>query len=169
AARVRRRGASAGQPDRSAGGGRRRQGAETTLCASHAAVRAVDGLSAVEHGVPNPGLSSRGDGRDLALVHYALGVVGTRRHLARAEKYVKNVSIATECGFEPRPADTIPQLLWISAAAAQERCKPVGVAAWPPPISWSGPSARTSAPTGNRCGRVTRPSTRWSSPTRPRP
>jgi hypothetical protein len=36
----------------------------------------VDGLSAVEHGVPNPGLSSRGDGRDLALVHYALGVVG---------------------------------------------------------------------------------------------
>jgi hypothetical protein len=38
--------------------------------------------------------------------------------LATAEKYVKNFSIATECGFGRRPLDTISELLAIHAAAA---------------------------------------------------
>jgi hypothetical protein len=52
-------------------------------------------------------------------VHYTDAAVGTRRRLATAEKYVKNVSIATECGFGRRPVDTIPELLRIHAAAAE--------------------------------------------------
>jgi methionine synthase II (cobalamin-independent) len=55
----------------------------------------------------------------LGLVHHTDGLIGTRRRLARAEKYVKNFSIATECGFGRRPADTIPELLRIHAAAAE--------------------------------------------------
>src|SRR5262245_32209831 len=55
----------------------------------------------------------------LGLVHYTDGLIGTRRRLATAEKYVKNFSIATECGFGRRPADTIPELLRIHAAAAE--------------------------------------------------
>ena len=55
----------------------------------------------------------------LGLVHYTDGIVGTRRRLATAEKYVKNFSIATECGFGRRPRDTISELLAIHAAAAE--------------------------------------------------
>jgi hypothetical protein len=55
----------------------------------------------------------------LGLVHYTDGLIGTRRRLATAQKYVKNFSIATECGFGRRPADTIPELLRIHAAAAE--------------------------------------------------
>ena len=51
-------------------------------------------------------------------VHYTDGVAGTRRRLATAEKYVHNFSIATECGFGRRPADTIPEFLRIHAEAA---------------------------------------------------
>jgi methionine synthase II (cobalamin-independent) len=54
----------------------------------------------------------------LGLVHHTDGIVGTRRRLATAEKYVKNFSIATECGFGRRPRDTISELLAIHAAAA---------------------------------------------------
>ncbi len=55
----------------------------------------------------------------LGLVHYTDGIAGTRRRLATAEKYVKNFAIATECGFGRRPANTIPELLRIHAAAAR--------------------------------------------------
>jgi hypothetical protein len=55
----------------------------------------------------------------LGLVHYTDGIAGTRRRLATAEKYVKNFSIATECGFGRRPRDTISGLLAIHAAAAE--------------------------------------------------
>jgi hypothetical protein len=55
----------------------------------------------------------------LGLVHYTDGIAGTRRRLATAEKYVKNFSIATECGFGRRPAKSIPELLRIHAAAAE--------------------------------------------------
>jgi hypothetical protein len=41
-----------------------------------------------------------------------------RRRSVTAEKYVKNISIAMECGFGRRPAD-IPELLRIPAAAAE--------------------------------------------------
>ena len=53
------------------------------------------------------------------IVHYTDGIAGTRRRLATAEKYVKNFSIATECGFGRRPRDTISELLAIHAAAAE--------------------------------------------------
>jgi hypothetical protein len=54
----------------------------------------------------------------LGLVHYTDGVAGTRRRLATAEKYVKDFSIATECGFGRRPPETIAELLRIHAEVA---------------------------------------------------
>jgi hypothetical protein len=61
----------------------------------------------------------RGGGRAVALAHDTDAVAGTRQRLATAQKCVKNVSIATERGFGLRPADTIPGLLRIHAAAAE--------------------------------------------------
>jgi hypothetical protein len=54
----------------------------------------------------------------LGLVHYTDGVAGTRNRLAAAEKFVKEFSIATECGFGRRQPDTIPELLRIHADVA---------------------------------------------------
>jgi hypothetical protein len=54
----------------------------------------------------------------LGLVHYTDGVAGTRRRLATAERFVRDFSIATECGFGRRPPETIPQLLQIHAEVA---------------------------------------------------
>ncbi len=54
----------------------------------------------------------------LGLVHHTDGIVGTRKRLSTAEKYVKNFSIATECGFGRRAPATIPELLRIHAEAA---------------------------------------------------
>ncbi len=54
----------------------------------------------------------------LGLVHYTDGVAGTRQRLAVAEKFVKDFSIATECGFGRRPLETIPELLRIHAEVA---------------------------------------------------
>ena len=79
-------------------------------------MRAMDGLCAFHNSVQNHRLSSE---LCLGLVHYTDGLIGTRRRLATAQKYVKNFSIATECGFGRRPADTIPELLRIHAAAAE--------------------------------------------------
>lgn len=55
----------------------------------------------------------------LGLVHYTDGIEGTRRRLATAEKFVKDFSIATECGFGRRAPATIPELLRIHAQAAE--------------------------------------------------
>jgi hypothetical protein len=55
----------------------------------------------------------------LGLVHYTDGVEGTRRRIAAAEKFVKDFSIATECGFGRRDPATIPDLLRIHAQAAE--------------------------------------------------
>jgi hypothetical protein len=55
----------------------------------------------------------------LGLVHYTDGVVGTRKRIATAEKYVQDFAIATECGFGRRPPQTIPELLRIHAEAAE--------------------------------------------------
>jgi hypothetical protein len=52
-------------------------------------------------------------------VHYTDGIAGTRRRLATAEKYVKNFSIATECGFGRRPVESIQELLRIHTAVAE--------------------------------------------------
>ena len=54
----------------------------------------------------------------LGLVHYTDGLEGTRRRLAAAEKFVKDFSIATECGFGRRDPATIPELLRIHVQAA---------------------------------------------------
>jgi methionine synthase II (cobalamin-independent) len=54
----------------------------------------------------------------LGLVHYTDGVAGTRRRLATAEKFVRDFSIGTECGFGRRDPGTIPELLRIHAEAA---------------------------------------------------
>ena len=55
----------------------------------------------------------------LGLVHYTDGLDGTRRRLATAEKFVRDFSIATECGFGRRDPATVPELLRIHAQAAQ--------------------------------------------------
>ena len=44
----------------------------------------------------------------LGLVHYTDGVVGTRRRIATAGKYLDDFLIATECGFGRRPPETVP-------------------------------------------------------------
>jgi len=54
----------------------------------------------------------------LGLVHYTDGVAGTRRRLATAEQFVRDFSIATECGFGRRAPETIPELLRIHAEVA---------------------------------------------------
>src|SRR5262249_11475506 len=72
---------------------------ETSLCTRHAAMRAMDGLCALGHRVPDHGL-----------------ILGCRRAW-RSEKHVKNGLIATPGGSVSRPPDTIPSLLRIDAAA----------------------------------------------------
>jgi hypothetical protein len=54
----------------------------------------------------------------LGLVHHTDGLAGTRRRMATAEKFAKNFSIGTECGFGRRQPETIPELLRIHAEAA---------------------------------------------------
>ena len=54
----------------------------------------------------------------LGLVHHTDGVAGTRKRLATAERYVRDFSIATECGFGRRRPETIPELLRIHAEVA---------------------------------------------------
>jgi hypothetical protein len=55
----------------------------------------------------------------LGLVHYTDGVEGTKKRLATARKYVRNFSVATECGFGRRDPRTIPELLRIHAEVAE--------------------------------------------------
>jgi hypothetical protein len=55
----------------------------------------------------------------LGVVHYTDGVEGTRRRIATAEKFVKDFSVGTECGFGRRDPKTIPELLRIHAQVAQ--------------------------------------------------
>jgi hypothetical protein len=55
----------------------------------------------------------------LGLVHHTDGVDGTRRRMATADKFVRDYSIATECGFGRRDPATIPELLRIHAQAAE--------------------------------------------------
>jgi len=54
----------------------------------------------------------------LGLVHYTDGVDGSRRRLATAKTYVRDFSIATECGFGRRDPATIAELLRIHAEVA---------------------------------------------------
>jgi len=54
----------------------------------------------------------------LGLVHHTDGLAGTRKRMATAEKFVRDFSIGTECGFGRRDPTTIPELLRIHAEAA---------------------------------------------------
>ena len=54
----------------------------------------------------------------LGLVHHTDGVAGTRKRMAAAEKYVRDFSVATECGFGRRDPSTLPELLRIHAEVA---------------------------------------------------
>jgi hypothetical protein len=54
----------------------------------------------------------------LGLVHYTDGIEGTRKRIATAEKFVRDFSIGTECGFGRRDPATIPELLRIHAQVA---------------------------------------------------
>jgi hypothetical protein len=54
----------------------------------------------------------------LGLVHYTDGIDGARARLAAAKTYVRDFSIATECGFGRRDPATIPALLQLHAEIA---------------------------------------------------
>ena len=54
----------------------------------------------------------------LGVVHHTDGLAGTRRRMATAEKFVRDFSIGTECGFGRRQPETIPELLRIHAEAS---------------------------------------------------
>jgi hypothetical protein len=54
----------------------------------------------------------------LGLVHYTDGIDGARGRLAAAKNYVRDFSIATECGFGRRDPATIPALLRLHADIA---------------------------------------------------
>ncbi len=54
----------------------------------------------------------------LGLVHYTDGIDGARKRLAAANKFARDFSIATECGFGRRDPATIPALLRLHADIA---------------------------------------------------
>jgi hypothetical protein len=54
----------------------------------------------------------------LGLVHYTDGIDGAQARLAAAKKYVRDFSIATECGFGRRDPATVPALLRLHADIA---------------------------------------------------
>jgi hypothetical protein len=51
-------------------------------------------------------------------VHYTDGVGGTAKRLTTAQNYIRQFSIATECGFGRRDPRTIPELLKIHVEVA---------------------------------------------------
>jgi hypothetical protein len=56
----------------------------------------------------------------LGLVHYTDGIEGTRRRMDTANRFVSNYLVATECGFGRRAPQTIPALLQLHLAAADD-------------------------------------------------
>ena len=54
----------------------------------------------------------------LGLVHYTVGLEGTRRRLEAAQQTMTDLGVATECGLGHRPPETILDLLAIHAAVA---------------------------------------------------
>lgn len=56
----------------------------------------------------------------LGLIHLTDGIEGAKRRVAAAERVVSNFGIATECGFGRRPPDTVPELLRLHRAAAEQ-------------------------------------------------
>jgi hypothetical protein len=56
----------------------------------------------------------------LGLVHHTDGIAGSEKRLSVARQFVRDFSIATECGFGRRDPSTLHELLHIHAALAQE-------------------------------------------------
>jgi len=54
----------------------------------------------------------------LGLIHLTDGVLGTRRRLEVAQKFVEGFGVAAECGFGRRAPETIPDLLRLHAETA---------------------------------------------------
>jgi hypothetical protein len=55
----------------------------------------------------------------LGLIHLTGGVDGTLRRMATADKFVRDYSIATECGLGRRPSETMIDLLKVHAEVAR--------------------------------------------------
>lgn len=55
----------------------------------------------------------------LGLIHHTDGVDGALRRIAAADKFVRDYSIATECGMGRRPPETMQRLLEIQAELAR--------------------------------------------------
>lgn len=49
----------------------------------------------------------------LGLIHHTDGLIGAKRRITQAQRFIKHFGIATECGFGRRPPEQIPALLAI--------------------------------------------------------
>jgi hypothetical protein len=56
----------------------------------------------------------------LGLIHLTDGIEGAKRRAAAAKKVVADFGVATECGFGRRPPETIPELIRLHRAVAQQ-------------------------------------------------
>ena len=56
----------------------------------------------------------------LGLVHLTDGIEGAKRRAAAAKRFVSDFGVATECGFGRRPPETIPDLIRLHRAVAQQ-------------------------------------------------
>jgi hypothetical protein len=56
----------------------------------------------------------------LGLIHLTDGVEGARRRATTAKRVVPDFGVATECGFGRRPPETIPELIRLHQAVAQQ-------------------------------------------------
>jgi len=56
----------------------------------------------------------------LGLIHLTDGVEGAKRRAAAAKRVMSDFGVATECGFGRRPPETIPDLLRLHRAVAEQ-------------------------------------------------
>jgi hypothetical protein len=56
----------------------------------------------------------------LGLIHLTDGIEGAKRRAAAAKRVVSDFGVATECGFGRRPPETIPELIRLHRAVAQQ-------------------------------------------------
>jgi hypothetical protein len=56
----------------------------------------------------------------LGLIHLTDGIEGAKRRAAAAKRVMSDFGVATECGFGRRPPETIPELIRLHRAVAQQ-------------------------------------------------
>jgi hypothetical protein len=56
----------------------------------------------------------------LGLIHLTDGIEGAKRRAAAAKRVVSDFGVAIECGFGRRPPETIPELIRLHRAVAQQ-------------------------------------------------